>query len=190
MWHLRKTWIMRMINMHCYLMQWLLTAASTLNVFCSVSKSVLCLIIVLCFDWFFLKLVVPALWRGEYSEDDNFVEEQWSPFCHSQSSAVLWHTSISVCDARRPQQPQNNDCQSHCRIFELQLWNEVKLNVCFLHEALVKKADGIELSHSVSHLSIQDDHWIQWSLHADTRPVWPQSDISPVISFWDGILSE
>lgn len=38
MWHLRKTQIMRIINMHCYLMQWLLMVASTLNIFCSVYR--------------------------------------------------------------------------------------------------------------------------------------------------------
>lgn len=38
MWHLRKKWITWIINMHCYLMQQLLMAASTLNIFCPVYK--------------------------------------------------------------------------------------------------------------------------------------------------------
>lgn len=138
---------MQIFNMHCYLMQWLLTTASTLNVFCSAYKV---------FPLFnsrssMVWLIFPK--ASGASSVQRRVQWGWD-FCWGTMKPivtvrVLWHPSISACDACHPQQPQNNDCQSHWLfgIYELQLWNEIKLNVYLLHEALVKKADGVELSH-------------------------------------------
>jgi len=96
-WHLRKRLKMQIINMHCYLMQWLLTTSSTHWTFSALfTKSVLCLIIeVLWFDGFFLKLVVPALWRGEYMlVRMRFLLRNNATHCHGQSVVTPIHLCL------------------------------------------------------------------------------------------------
>lgn len=128
--------------MHCYLMQWLHGCFHTEHFLLLFTESVLFLIIeVLCFDWFFLKLAVPALRRGEYSQDDNFIADEWSPLSRSEQhissspSVVtpvhlrLWCTSPLATEKQwlsiiLPATLQNIICL---------LWNEVKFYL--LHKA-------------------------------------------------------
>ncbi len=183
--------------------------ASTLNMFCSVVyrvcplsnyRSTLLWLI-------FLKLVVPALRRGEYSQDDNFVTDEWSLLSRSEQhissspSVVtpvhlrLWCTSPLATE----KQWLSIILPATLRNIIYLLRNEVKFYL--LHKACRQgrwhRVTIFLTSASQMLISMASAHkwrliiYIKYqSINTDTKPVWPQSDISPVISFWERLLGE